>query len=649
MGRRRHALALTLLLLVIAALYGRTLDDGWHYDDLGELRIEGVRDGFPRVEPGHYRGIVTLLTWAADARWWGENPVGFHLTNIVLHALVAIGTYLLAWILGRGRPAAARFTAALLAGLILATHPLATQVASYVTQRSTSLATWLMVVTLILWAWAIRPDRSRRGEALRLALAASVFFAALHAKHVAASAPLLLLLLDRFLRPDRPLPALAVRLAPFVLLLGVRALPFAGRIAGILDEGAADAPVVGADVPSDADGYQRGARGLLPTSPDPWTYLLTQTRVVVLYVRLLVFPVGQRLLHDVRPSMSPLEPAVLGSLVLLVGFAVLAWRLRRRAPVVSLGVAFLLLAFLPTSSIVPGRHFMFEHRAYPALVGFALAAAAGLEALTRGRGTLLRGVAFLPVVLFSLATHLRNEVWSSERALWTEAVERAPRSAPAHLNLGLALQQEGRAAEAVAHYRRVLELRPDDAPVRVNLGNLARDTGRLDEAERWYREAMELAPWDDSPRWHLGNVMLDRGRVVEAERLYRRALELRPEAVPPRYNLAKCLERMGRLREAVDEYERVARAHPGDRLFTNDLGCAVLHAGDPVRAVTILEEAVALDADWPVACFNLGLAHEASGRPDRATRAFREALRRDPSLEPAREALLRLGDAPAPQ
>src|SRR5262249_10609421 len=101
-------------------------------------------------------------------------------------------------------------------------------------------------------------------------------------------------------------------------------------------------------------------------------YFLTELRVLVVYIRLVFFPVGLNLDYDVAPSNSPFEPAVIASFLFLLGLAVLAWMLRRRQPVFAFSIFWFFITLAPTSSFIVIADVIFEHRLYLPMVGICL-------------------------------------------------------------------------------------------------------------------------------------------------------------------------------------------------------------------------------------------------------------------------------------
>lgn len=99
--------------------------------------------------------------------------------------------------------------------------------------------------------------------------------------------------------------------------------------------------------------------------------------------------------------------------------------------------------------------------------------------------------------------------------------------------------------EAMAAYRRALELDPGLADAHVNLGRLLHERGEAAEAERHYRLALAVRPEDATAAFNLGVALQDLGRLAEAAEAYEKALEIDRSLADAHYNLAGLYERLG--------------------------------------------------------------------------------------------------------
>jgi tetratricopeptide (TPR) repeat protein len=470
------------------------------------------------------------LTFALNYRLGGLSVTGYHLVNVAIHAATALLVAGLAAVTlrtpaaraGRVGPLVGRFLP-LAAGLLFAVHPLATQAVTYVVQRYASLATLLYVLALVLYARArLAHLAAGRATARVVALGGGALLAAAAAmttKEISVTLPLAAAGYDlAFFRGGRRWPLLAP-------LAALPALPLLDpALAGHLDS---EAP--------------------LPAGP----YALTQTRVVVAYLRLLAWPSGQNVDHHVALSTSLAEPAVLGSLALLVALAAAAGALlvrgRRAGRVEWLllggGIAWFFLTLSVESSVLPLKDVMFEHRAYLPSVGALLAAATlllmGVERLPLPGPAGLRAAAALALVAVPLgvATFQRNAVWRDDVTLWADAVAKSPGKARPRQFLGTALAERGELDAAVAELLRALELQPGYKEALFNLGNVYATKGQLSQAMVAFTLAAQADPGHAMTHNNLGAVFHRLGNRERAAAAYQEALRLDPGLQMARRNL----------------------------------------------------------------------------------------------------------------
>jgi tetratricopeptide (TPR) repeat protein len=244
-------------------------------------------------------------------------------------------------------------------------------------------------------------------------------------------------------------------------------------------------------------------------------------------------------------------------------------------------------------------------------------------------------------------------------------------------NLGAALQEEGRLADAIERYRRALALDADSTPARNNLGTALRAAGRIDEAIAVYGEALTRDGDAARVQFNLGNARMaardvagavaafraavaadpqygeafnnlgealaaagDGNAAIEA---FRRAVQLQPRAALPRGNLASALASGGDRRAALAEYRDALALDPANAGLRYDYGSLLLEEGFFVAAADALRESIRLAPNSPAAYNNLGIALASEGRMPEAVRAWEEALRLKPDFADAQRNLERAG------
>ncbi|HZZ84743.1 MAG TPA: tetratricopeptide repeat protein [Anaeromyxobacteraceae bacterium] len=512
------------ILALAVACYANALQASFQFDDyLHIVDDPAVRRLGPALAAAwrSNRGVAAL-TFALDYACHGLSAPGYHLVNLVIHALNGFLIFALgARLLSRSGPegGAASRGGALAGALLFVSHPVQTEAVTYVVQRQASLATLFYLLALRLYAEARHLPRGRLARLSWLGALASALLA-MRTKEIAFTLPLALCLYEWVYGAGRPARRLAL-LAPFLATLAVIPLTILhGQ----------DATAGGVLRVADAASRVQSA---LPR----WLYFATEARVMVTYLRLLLLPVGQNLDYDYPLQASFLSPAVMLSALLLAGLAALAlWCLRRAGQpgqeplrAVGFGVIFFLLASTVESSVVPIVDVIMEHRLYLPGAGIFLAAGAlsmvAWERLPHSpqwpRRTAVTGLA-AAVATLSLATYARNEVWRDGVSLWRDAAAKSPRKARPHLMLGEALKDQGDLPAAVREWQLAVALDPRDSNALNQLGAAALLAGNVSGA-----------------RAYLDRAVAADGRNAQAH-----------------YNLALALERTGDLVRAGAEYQR---------------------------------------------------------------------------------------------
>jgi len=512
--------------LVGLLLFGRSISYPFHFDDVLILADNNVSTAanWPHFfNPLHMRQL-TFFTFYLNHLAAGHNAGSYHLVNVVLHIANAV----LFFIVLR-RIVEARL--ALIAAAIFLVHPIQTEPVIYVYQRSVLLAGLFSLLGLICY------------QRNRLWIAVLMFVLAFESKESSLAVPLLLAVLHLSNRSF----VFGVGVDARIKQSRIRALVFLG-IVGFLSIAAL---AVLAHQRETTVGI--GAAGRI----SPLAYLLTETRVVFTYLRLLVFPFPQSLEYDFAPihGMSIKVVAQIAGLLLMLAAGIYLARSEKwRFTGYSVVAFFVLLA--PTSTIIPSTDFAFEHRLYLPMLAFAAFASSIVLRLKR---PLLYTIPV--VVIFSIATFQRGNVWASEATLWEDAVQRAPNKSRVWFNLGGAYIHSD-PERARAAYNRALELTPDFAQAYYDLGLIEQTKRNYDQAVRYYEQTLRLDPnyWPASN--NLGNTLMSLGRNDEALKAFQTTLRLNPDHWPSQYNIAIVYFSSSRFAEAIPQLRTVLDWRP---------------------------------------------------------------------------------------
>ncbi len=633
-GRRPSAAARLerlRFLLFAAALVAATLaayEPAWHgspvWDDDAHMTradLQGA-DGLRRiwVEPGatqQYYPLAHSAFWL-EHRLFGDDTFGYHLVNVLLHALSAL---LLALILRR-----LGATWWWLAACLFALHPIEVESVAWISELKNVLSGALYLGAALVY---LRFDESRGRGAYAAALV--LFVLALLAKSVTATLPAALLVAFWWRSGRIGWRRDVVPLLPW----------FAVGIGAGLGTAWAERTLIGA----------RGATFDL-TLIDRG---LVAGRAFWFYLASLAWPANLAFVYprwriDQAAWWQHLFPL---AAVLLAGAL---WMLRRRTRAPLAAILFFggtLVPALGFVNVYPFRYsFVADHFQYLAGIGiFALVAAAlGTAAarVTTRQAAAAAVAAAVIVVPVTVATWNQSRDYESAEALYRATLERNPAAWLAHNNLGYLLLGRGENEEAKAHFRSALALNPDYAEAHNNMGYSLQAEGNLESAAAEFREAIRLEPNYAEAINNLGAAEERLGRLQDARADYERALALRPRFLQARVNLGMVLVRLDKPAEALPYLSAVADALPDDPDAHQALGVALQRLGRHDAAIAQFRAIVRLEPGAAAPHVTVGNALYLAGRLEEAVGEYRAAIAIDPGSAEAQKylnaALDRLGE-----
>jgi tetratricopeptide (TPR) repeat protein len=624
---------------------------------------------------------LTVQTYAWEMRLWGPRPLGFHVTNVALHAVVSVIVCLVASRLCQSS------LAGLVIGWIFAVHPIHTEAVANVVGRAEILAAGGVFGALLAFDSLLRaPSRSARA-ALGLAAIAAGAIAILSKESGVAVIPMIVAWAwFRAAAPTRPQRLVSSTALVAVVLFAV----FAGYLTARYHVCGQRLRV--AEQLTGAGNILRDETGA--------ALMMTPVALLGRYVALTIWPA--RLLADysyavVLPTHSVLDGYfTLGALALIggAGATVLSIRGRRAGAVAVAGfvTSYTLVsnAFVLLGTLMAERWFYAPSAWLLILFGMAAQRAMGWPRLA-ARITALRSAAwprvgFAAVLLaLTVRTAWRNPAWRDNQSLYESdlaATEPGRRSAVFLSFLGNLYTSQGQYQDAEALAREAVETYPENPAVQATLARVLLATNRPSEALAVLNQAQRMAPSNaevaalrrqaeiraqgvdleaslrkaldrvaEQPRdaqahQAVGYFLEALGRLGEAAAAYRRAAELDPEAQDAWLAWARTLAAQNRPREAITAYETIlakwpnawqAHANLATQLMQENLGPLY----QPQRAVEHAERALALAPESMQETLKLNLAEVCAhcGQPDRAIALFEARQRSLPPDDPQRRRL----------
>jgi protein O-mannosyl-transferase len=531
---------LVLCLVLVAVCYANSIPNAFILDD---ILIVGANERIRHIDPLHllfqsywgdlnHAGIyrpLTIFTFSLEYPIWGVWAAGFRITNLLLHAVNGWLVFLLARGL-LGSP-----VAALASAVVYIVHPIQTEAVVSIVGRSE-----LLAAGLFFSAWlAFRKGRTW--------VSALVYFLAALAKESAITLPAVLLV--EMALTEGGIRKVRESWHRFAVLgmTGMAYLTLRFYVLG------------GLGIPTNGQ-YLNGTLTLF----ERW---LTSGRVFLQYFKLILAPVQTASDYD----FNSVPVAGIGDwdawlgLAIVGGGIILALRLSKIRPVVSIGILFFFIALLPASNwIMPIALLMAERFLYLPIFGFALLAGLMWAGIQQGRVRRLAAGGFLTLAVLLCISH--NYVWQDTLTFHENAVRIVPNNARARLGYGFALLRMNKVPEAREQFEAGLQILPKSAPLLAGLASATMKLdGRCDRVRPLLAQALAIEPGQWHSLWVLGDCFMMEGNTDQAEQSYRLAIQNTefPDA-KLLFSWARILERTGKTPAAVAAYQRAALIDPTD-------------------------------------------------------------------------------------
>ncbi len=522
--KKRFILFCVALSILGSAVYLNSISVPFHYDGQWSI-VNNVKlystSGIISIFL-HFNRALTYLTFAINIFLGGTNVTGFHIFNIALHILNSAVLFLFLRETTKSYYAGKWFSRnsekiSISAALLFLVHPIHTETVSYIYQRSTALVFLFYLLSLLTYSHA------RKKKSFLLYTLFSLFsLAAIMSKPNAAMLPLFVLAYElyffRNLKISRKITALLVLCLVFLIIF-----PFM---------------LEGDFLSSWQNMYEK--RGFTPTER-----LLTQPRVVLHYISLLVFPSPDRLRfdYDIPLSTSPVKPLSTLLAILIIAFTIsFAVIKAKKYRILSFSIIWYFGNLIIESSLIP-LIMVFEHRTYLPSVFFFLLISAGIvragEAVSNklplSKTKFFRidyAVIIILLTTLSMWTIERNKIWQSGKSLWQDTVEKSPGSYRAHIMLGQIYYSENNLPAAISEAEKALELNPSSCRAFYNLGVAILMSGNTAKAREMLLSGPERFPDCSDAYEGYGIIMLLDGRFHDAIPPLLRATEIRTVSSP---------------------------------------------------------------------------------------------------------------------
>ena len=555
-----------LLAAGVTAVYINAIDAPFVLDDPRVVeRSLKLRDISAFLDFRETFSARPLVNFSFAINYWiaGLDVRIYHATNIAIHIATAILVFFLTdqvFSLSRktesahGKHLPAMGLAPFFAAALFALHPIQSQAVIYISQRAALMACFFYLLSIICYIRARRHYRKtpKNIQTLLLFVLCALFAVmAFLSKKNTASLPLMILMVELMLFSDsragwgKKLPVVLGLVALMILSFMWFSGAFNGDLSSILHR---------------IDRLTRET-----TDVSRWQYLITQLTVILLYLRLIVFPSGLNIDHGYPIKNEFFEDFTPIAFLILLCVIILSLVYTKKYKLLCFGNLWFLIALSIESSIIPIRDAMFEHRVYLAFPGMSIIFAYLMIRILPEKEPPKIFIGGIILLISALFTFSRAQVWKSDLSLWENAVKNAPHNARAWNNYGNILINRGQNQAAADAYHQAISAQPEYARPYCNLGKMYAEKGALSQAEKLFLKSVKLDPQFAEAHNNLAITYASRGNLKKGIQYFKNALENDKNRPYTYYNLGKAYLDTNQPEKALEHLLRSINIKPNIR------------------------------------------------------------------------------------
>jgi len=470
---------------------------------LKEIFSESTTSG--AGEPSNYYRPLTTLSFAVDHLLWGLNPIGYHLTNLLLHAGAGMMLYLvLKQLKIIQKPA-------LLITLLFIIHPIQTETVSYANSRGDSLFTlyglmglWCLLKLLKTQQQNTKEFSLKMGSVVMqlssnsLVLGAIGFYVlSILSKEIGLAVMGLYFLSVIYwwmscFRDQSSQALLTNKLSIFFKKYSHPTLTLAATV--LIASGYLWLRSGPLKFQESINPYPPGH----PYGDSLLVRLSTFFKVIFIYLRLLIAPLQLHMERTTALVLSPFSIWTFGVIALTLTTTFLGYREYKRChqPLIWFGSFWFLVMLIPVSGIVPINDILYEHWLYLPSVGFWMVMYGLIRLIMKPERLVISFFKYpitITMLIFVVLSWRQNYLWSDPIRfyLYTLQFNQTPR---VHNNLAMAYADRNQHQLALEQYQKAIELEAGYPQVHNNLANIYAHLGEWEKAKASYQKALEINP-----------------------------------------------------------------------------------------------------------------------------------------------------------
>ena len=616
----KRSFFIAIIFILVFAAYSNTLLAPFHWDDnhyvIDNFSAKDFSELLKNINGSRF---FAFFTFFLNFKIAGLQVWIYHLTNILIHIAASIIVFLLLEILlniaHKNVHSEYHRWIAFFGSLFFGLHPVNTEAVTYISQRFASLAAMLYLLSVYMYVKGRFISMEEKKPYLHYSASIISAVLAMKTKEIAFTLPFIILLFEFLLfigKSKRPWPVLII----FALTLLIIPLSSIDALWDVED--------------------QSFKRKTAETFIIPrWQYFLTQMKVILTYLRLLLLPINQNIDYDYQLSNSLFEADTFVSFLIHTSLIALAIFLLGRyngSRLLGVGILWFYATLSVESSVIPIENIICEYRVYLPSFGFVLAISSIVILFLpiREYARTIAGAAIIILTIIGIFAFQRNHLWTDSSLLWEDAVKKSPNKIRTWVNYASYIKPE----DSIKIYEKVLSKDPWNLNALNGLAGAYIELGKIDEAEMILKKHSEIASTEKYMS-NIVDVLIGKKEHERAIGYINKLIEKEPGRSVHYFRLGAIMEAINNKDEAVEAYRKALRFKPDDVDALNNLGNLIAEKGDLKESLSLLKKAAKLQPNKPSILINLGITQAQIGDYDNAIWNFNKAIEIDPKFPDA--------------
>ncbi len=589
-----------LTTLITAFVMVGVVLNGWvNWDDpiyvlnnywVQNLSLYNIWNMFTHVQVnGSYNPLVQL-SWAIDYQLYGNNPMGFHVTNLICHLMITF------WIYWFTKELSSNLWIAVIVGVLFGIHPVQVEVVAWISARKDLICYLFFVPAMISWLYYLRSS-ARRTKYYTFAF--FMFVGALMSKGVAVTLPLVLLLID-WKEGRRDYQSMVLEKLPFWVL---------SILIGIVAIVAQPESIVGQRLE------------LLSFSQRIYLALYE----IGIYSWHLVAPIKLSAYYPFPFSPSGSMPINIYIIALVVVVCLGALLKLVKAETVRFGLLFFLINVLLVLQLIPfGQAFMADRYLYLSSFGiFLIIGYVIVQILARFSEISLYkwivvGAIFVGFLGIGISTKLRIVVWENGYTLWTDVIKKYPDFLIGYMNRADYFRSQNQLESAWKDYELAVSKRFEHPGLYNDIGMMLQEGEQFDAANEAYTRALQIDSTYSRAYLNRGINAMGKGDTLLALNDFNMFIRLDSRQSLGYVNRGVLFESQKKYLEAINDYNKALEYDPGNIVYLKYRAVALQSIGDYSASFRDLEQALASNPNYGPALYWRAKCQAAFGEYDRA-------------------------------